>query len=200
MYVKTAFEAETFANTLRMKGLMAMSAHSGMESTVKARLNEQFVMSNSLILVVTNDCEAVTESKNIRNIIHFDIPSKVTDYADSVKLAGLDGHRAHCIFLLSRADITRSLRQARGFVPSRESLERLLLSLFHAKRPGVNDIIKIPLSGLSTHYDITVSEYLFPSRLLLTLYRWPLCAWFSKSSTRLADYYVKNMDITSGKS
>lgn len=152
----TVAQANALAKALDDMGFEAKCVHPGLELTVRKRLEERSEKSNSMVLIITNDYDVSSDKDNVRSIIHFDIPRDVSEYESSLEVIRMNGAPADCFYLTSHADIASRERLARASVPSKESLEKLLLAIFNAKTA---ELTSIPMNepGISGKFDISVS-------------------------------------------
>lgn len=164
MCTKLASQAEELANALRLKGVLAMSTHPRMDFAVRTRLEEQFMQSETMVWVITNDFEVHSDNTlaktNIRTFIIFDMLDNVEDYVDPVVAIGQDGNPGYCHILLSHQNVLTNERMIRGSVPSKECLEKFIYDLCStAATHRVNSTFELDLRAKSAQFDITVRQY-----------------------------------------
>ena len=82
------------------------------------------------------------DKPNIRNVLHYDVPSTVEEYSQQVGRAGRDGKPSSCMLYLCRDDFWVKESFARGDLPSRQSLQRLLEDVFSS-----NTAVKLSANG-----------------------------------------------------
>ena len=131
-----------------------------MEASVKARLQDDFMKSNSLIIVATIAFGMGIDKADIRNVIHFDIPRSLEGYSQEIGRAGRDNLPSHCLLYLCSEDLHIRESFARGDLPSKEAVRNLLQDVFDADsaklRPG--DTIERKLYEQSRELDVRVSS------------------------------------------
>jgi hypothetical protein len=96
---------------------------------------------------------------DIRNIIHWDVPSTVEEYCQQVGRAGRDGKQSYCMLYLCREDFWIRENFARGDLPSRSSLRNLLKDIFDddVVKLSPGETFKVSHYGQSSQFDIRVS-------------------------------------------
>jgi len=156
IYITTQQQTEDLAKRLVTKGFKAKAFHAGMEASVKTNLQDEFMASNELIMVATIAFGMGVDKANIRNIVHFDIPRSLEGYSQEIGRAGRDSKDSMCLLYLCGEDLHLKESFARGDLPSRESVRKLLQDIFNAEsskmKPG--DSIERKLYQQSREYDI----------------------------------------------
>ncbi|TPX19052.1 uncharacterized protein E0L32_011296 [Thyridium curvatum] len=130
VYVTQQKQAEFVAAQLRRKGLDAQSFHAGMKVEEKQKIQDDFMASKIRIVVATIAFGMGIDKADIRNIIHYDLPSTVEEYSQQIGRAGRDGLASHCMLYLCPQDFYVRENFARGDLPSKHSLQGLLSSIF----------------------------------------------------------------------
>lgn len=105
IYCATRDNTELVASFLRGYEINAMAYHAGYEPVKKQFLQQQFIDNRYKAIAATNSLGMGIDKKDVRFIIHFDIPGSITAYYQEVGRGGRDGEIAHGILLFDKSDI-----------------------------------------------------------------------------------------------
>ncbi|KAI2617323.1 ATP-dependent DNA helicase [Hypomontagnella submonticulosa] len=156
VYVTLQKQAAHLADDLRDQGFDAVAFHAGLKTEVKTQIQDDFMAGKITIVVATIAFGMGIDKADIRNILHFDLSSTVEEYSQQVGRAGRDGKPSHCMFYICREDFYLRENFARGDLPSRASLRRLLKDIFRQPVSNAQEgqVIKLNLTSLGRVYDM----------------------------------------------
>jgi hypothetical protein len=159
VYVTLQKQAESLASDLRDQGFQATAFHAGLKTEQKTKIQDQFMASKIPIVVATIAFGMGIDKSDIRNIVHWDIPSTVEEYSQQIGRAGRDGSPSHCMLYICPDDFYLRENFARGDLPSRQSLRGLLKDVFSREvtQAPEGDVLKLGHYELSREYDIRAS-------------------------------------------
>ncbi|KIL86966.1 hypothetical protein FAVG1_09519 [Fusarium avenaceum] len=159
IYATLQKQAEELAEHLTKKGYPAAFFHAGMKVEEKKLIQDKFMSSKIQTVVATIAFGMGIDKPDIRNIIHWDVPSTVEEYCQQVGRAGRDGKQSYCMLYLCREDFWIRENFARGDLPSRSSLRNLLKDIFDddVVKLSPGETFKVSHYGQSSQFDIRVS-------------------------------------------
>ncbi|EME42656.1 hypothetical protein DOTSEDRAFT_133323 [Dothistroma septosporum NZE10] len=193
VYVTTHKQAESVAEQLRKHGFKTRHFHAGMKPDEKLQCQEAFMRANDLIIVATIAFGMGIDKANIRNVVHYDIPRSLEGYSQEIGRAGRDGLESHCMLYLCAEDLHIRESFARGDLPSKPSVQRLLrevLSSVPTRSPESH--IEASLFHMSKEFDIrpTVLGNIFAQLEL----RFELLRATTPKYTQYSYTYVENLE------
>ncbi|KAK3356465.1 P-loop containing nucleoside triphosphate hydrolase protein [Lasiosphaeria hispida] len=155
VYVALQQQAELHAEVLVGEGFNAAAFHAGMKTEVKTRIQDAFMASQIDIVCATIAFGMGIDKPDIRNVVHWDLSSTVEEYSQQIGRAGRDGQISHCMFYLTPSSFYLREVFARGDLPSRQALKRLMLDILsHANGKLVGEVFKLSQYSQGRDFDI----------------------------------------------
>jgi len=120
IYVGTRAKADEILEVLIDNDIKAVAYHAGMDSDSRAWVQEQFMGGEAQVVVATNAFGLGINKKNIRFVVHHDMPGTIEAYYQEAGRAGRDGQTSFCVLFYHQQD--RYLREffIKGDNPSPE--------------------------------------------------------------------------------
>jgi ATP-dependent DNA helicase RecQ len=109
IYTGTRAKAEEITDLLLERGLEAVFYHAGMDPESRNWTQENFLKGKTKIIVATNAFGLGIDKKDVRFVIHHDMPGTIEAYYQEAGRAGRDGAPSLCLLFFAPKD--RFLRE-----------------------------------------------------------------------------------------
>jgi len=126
VYVTLQKTAERVAAFLGGHGIDAQPYHAGMPSVEREQIQNQFMKGDLACVVATIAFGMGIDKKDIRRVIHFDLPKSIENYSQEIGRSGRDGESALCEVLANRDMLPVLENFIYGDTPEISAIQRLL--------------------------------------------------------------------------
>lgn len=129
VYVTLQKTAEDVAEFLCANKINAHPYHAGMETAIREEIQNKFMDGTLTCIVATIAFGMGIDKKDIRRIIHYDLPKSIENYSQEIGRSGRDGSPALCEVLAGRDNIHILENFIFGDTPEKHSIFELLRTI-----------------------------------------------------------------------
>lgn len=104
IYAGTRSKVDEIVEFLSDYDIAAVAYHAGMDSDSREWVQERFMKGEAQIVVATNAFGLGINKKDIRFVIHHDLPGTIEAYYQEAGRAGRDGENSYCLLFYSSSD------------------------------------------------------------------------------------------------
>ncbi len=161
IYCATRKHTEQLAEFLQTEGLSAEAFHAGLESSLKRRIQDEFISGTVPIICATNAFGMGIDKEDVRLVIHADIPGSLENYLQEAGRAGRDRAAAECILIFTEQDIEGQFRLSSSSSLSQRDIAQLLRGIRKAAEARKKEEIILTTGELvrSEAVDIDPEEF-----------------------------------------
>ncbi|MCF7860479.1 RecQ family ATP-dependent DNA helicase [Patescibacteria group bacterium] len=189
VYVGTRSKADEIVEYLSDHGIKAVSYHAGIDSDSRAWVQEQFMQGQAQVVVATNAFGLGINKKNIRFVIHHDLPGTLEAYYQEAGRAGRDGLTSFCILFYSPSD--RYLQEffISGDNPSPNMIKETYQYLLdaHAEKADAENSILITYAEIGQHLSESAPDMAIGTAIKILEKE----GYVSRPNERTSNTYVK---------
>lgn len=157
IYVGTRAKADDLVALLQAQDVKAVVYHAGMDSDSRDWVQNQFMKGEARVVVATNAFGLGINKKDIRFVIHHDMPGTVEAYYQEAGRAGRDGKDSFCLLFYSSRD--RYLREF--FIKGDNPDPNMILEIYELlsnREPDENGSLLLTYSEISKALSEQVPE------------------------------------------
>jgi len=129
IYVTLQKTAEDVSDFLCTNNINAHPYHAGMKNEKREQIQNQFMDGTLSCIVATIAFGMGIDKKDIRRIIHYDLPKSIENYSQEIGRSGRDGRPALCEVLANRDNVHILENFVYGDTPEKHSIFQLLRTI-----------------------------------------------------------------------
>ena len=105
IYTSSRKKAEDLTNFLKMHKINCDYYHAGLNSIIRKKIQEDFIDEKLSVIIATNAFGMGIDKKNIRLVIHYNLPGSIENYYQEIGRAGRDGKVSNTFLLFDESDV-----------------------------------------------------------------------------------------------
>ena len=149
VYVTLQKTAENIAGYLRSVIIEAEAYHGGMKSDERTDIQNRFMCGSLNCVVATIAFGMGIDKKDIRKVIHYDLPKSIENYSQEIGRSGRDGNVSQCIVYGDKSNLPVLENFVYGDTPEQESIDYVLKDIIQAMEKW-----EVKITGLSRDSNI----------------------------------------------
>lgn len=149
VYVTLQKTTEKVVEFLAEKGIRAVAYHAGMKNDIRQQVQDSFMGGRESVIVATIAFGMGIDKRDIRRVIHFDLPKSIENYSQEIGRAGRDGLESRCVVLANLDNVNVLENFIYGDTPEEAGIRDLLSTI-----PQRHGRFEIQLYDLSARTNI----------------------------------------------
>jgi ATP-dependent DNA helicase RecQ len=129
VYASTRKNVDAISAMLNGVGVRTVGYHAGLPDADRKRLQESFMSGETPVVVATNAFGMGIDKRNVRVVVHYNMPGSLEAYYQEAGRAGRDGGEADCVLLHAYADRFTPAFFIEQAHPARKLVEDTLVAL-----------------------------------------------------------------------
>mgnify|MGYP003997946167 FL=1 len=162
IYVSSRKESNEIALFLKDNNISCTSYHAGIEFKKRIKIQEEWTNNLTRVIVATNAFGLGINKKDVRLIIHMQIPMNMESYYQEAGRAGRDGKTAYSFILYDRLDFKKNINNLNIWYPNIESIQNIYQKICDYLQIAIHELpdedFQFNISSFCTRYNLDIKQ------------------------------------------
>jgi len=132
VYAGTRKNVEEITQFLKRHSISAEAYHAGLPDEERKRVQEKFMYGDTRVIVATSAFGMGIDKRDVRFVIHHDMPGTIEQYYQEAGRAGRDGKESTCTLLFHPSDLSLPEFFIKQAYPDKGLVQNVYTQLHHA--------------------------------------------------------------------
>ncbi len=148
VYVSTRKSTNELTKYLNASSIKSVAYHGGMEKKIKDKNADLWFNNQARVIVATKAFGMGIDKRDVRTVIHFQLPDSLEAYTQEAGRAGRDGKLSRALILYNNDDLNRHNEQVDNYFPDRKFISQVYghLARYLKAAAGPIDDTSFPLN------------------------------------------------------
>jgi len=105
IYTSSRKKTEELTEYLKLKKINCEFYHAGLDTIIRKKIQEDFIDDRLPVIIATNAFGMGIDKKDIRLVIHYNMPGSIENYYQEIGRAGRDGKSSNTFLLFDESDV-----------------------------------------------------------------------------------------------
>lgn len=135
IYVNTRLTSEWLSDELKRNGFNRIEAyHAGLPNEDRLIIQQQFMREDLNVIIATKAFGMGINKKNVRFVIHYDIPANIESYLQETGRVGRDGKQGYAALIYQKGDEETSIHLIDNEYPDKEKIQLVCQQINQQKK------------------------------------------------------------------